>query len=558
MRAFLLQCARPANAVYDIYVVTSPPRRKQGGGGSNEADDQEMADLLADLEDDLRIDETGSTPTAAASSSSSSAPAGATAGAAAAPPLTRSGTAALHETRVAELSVQALVDSARSSVKKDIRDRLAGARQATTACTVALTQGSSQSGSQHVEDEKKLNDEARQLLQTTRYVMTFDGEHFHLQAMLRIGTESDKDKERYKSLEKFKLPAMCSAFTQPNDKMAGFRVVKAMQRQTNGQTQLFHVVDERSLYFTNCESIVAGIADAASRRTFLKFLQHLPRFLSTAYTVDNITKGWAMTGLWPRDNSKMLEYWPKYGELTRDQCEGILQAIEDLSPVFAAQGYIPDAQILEKIDPHLPEDCYVRERAKILQDYALNQWRATWLNAEGTIARINKRKADRDKEESDKAARKRGKAAVSTASGAAARGSTAARSGGATSSTSYTNTNQFRGPPTSAAAVRALLQVAQPDGAAPLADGGPGLLPASHQARARGPVGASRGSGGGEQEAAPVRSTSAAATVGPSNASSSGSKSSGPGLGGVASRAITSKYGLRAEESVRKRKLDED
>lgn len=456
-----LQCKRPPALNYDIYVITTPARskgsRQQPGDGEEDGDieGEDVEDLLEDLnletehgEDITRLfaeAEAAGAPGVAASTSSSgssSGPSAAPSGPASAPVAAdaASGPAAApapavaaaststststasttHEAQTAQLTVSALAKAARSFVEQNLRAHFTIERQAATA-------SQSQSSATSPEDEKEIEERIAEAMKTVRYIITFDGEQFQMEAIVKLGGDT-----RYIRLERFKLPAMCSAFTQPSDKMVGFKMVKAMQKKVNGEVTSIYVHNEKTAYVSSCEQIVACL-EASSRRTFLKFLLHLPRYLSSAYTTERVMDGWHKTGLYPYSASKMLSYWPKFKDITDANANGLMGAIDALAIIAGQQGYLPDETIRAHILAFLPPECLPNQREKPLEDYPLNRWRATWLNAPGTIARWRKRLADKAAEAAAKAVRatnKRKSSEASSSGGKGGKGEKNSRGGG--------------------------------------------------------------------------------------------------------------------------------
>jgi hypothetical protein len=217
-------------------------------------------------------------------------------------------------------------------------------------------------------EESAINgDEVEEELKKRRYVIAFDGEQFQIKAI----TEAINDL-LYGKIEWFKLAAMCSALSQPNDKMVSFRMLKFLTKGIyNKRTRVF-ISDQTSPYVTSCENLLKELPKA-SRQTFLLFLTYLPTFLSEAYTMSRISEGWHKSGLFPYNPAKILSYWPLYRDLTADTTQGIRNIIPNLVVRGRSIGFLTDDEVKQEISHLLPESCL--PVYKDLQTYPVNRWR---------------------------------------------------------------------------------------------------------------------------------------------------------------------------------------
>ena len=125
-----------------------------------------------------------------------------------------------------------------------------------------------------------------------KIIITMDGENFSIKAVDKFAKIG-----RNKMVEFLKFCAACSFLFQPNDKMAGFRIMKMKVRQKNGE-----IIDEnafKAAYMEPVRKYITVGMDKASQRTFDKFFAFLPQLVSTAYSIHNIRKGWRTAGLYP-------------------------------------------------------------------------------------------------------------------------------------------------------------------------------------------------------------------------------------------------------------------
>jgi hypothetical protein len=247
--------------------------------------------------------------------------------------------------------------------------------------------------------------EVDRMMSALRIVMAFDGEQFQIKAVLEAILT-----KREPMVEWLKLAAMCSAFSQPNDQMSGFRIIKQRVKELFGNKEHWDVTvskDPPSEYMKNCKEVLKDIPKA-SRRTFTLFFEHLPRLLNSAFTIDHVTAGWKRTGLCPFDPVRMLQYWPKWNDLSAEEGVGLTELVRELMARAREKGYLRDEEIVQKLRGILPESAFTVGHRDILS-YAVNRWRATWLNHSGTMAkRKEKEDADRAKKEAA-AAKKRGR-----------------------------------------------------------------------------------------------------------------------------------------------------
>ena len=209
-------------------------------------------------------------------------------------------------------------------------------------------------------------------------LFTYDGETWQVKVIDKLISERHPLATNIKF---FKFAAACSLTQQPNDKMPGFRILKKKYKMLEGvEINYDHWPD----YMTVCEEALSPV-DPASTRTFLKFLLHLPTYLSDAYTMSKVKSGWESAGLYPYNPQHILNYWPNAATLTGEQSDGILDAISKLTAT-AKPGFLSDHDVITVINPFLPTDITEEYLAKPAEDrVAFNRWRCVLANGEGTI-----------------------------------------------------------------------------------------------------------------------------------------------------------------------------
>ncbi len=108
------------------------------------------------------------------------------------------------------------------------------------------------------------------------------------------------------------------------------------------------------MVLTDFDAKLAGNhMDAASRRTYIKFLKQLPLIASGAYTVANIADGWEKTGVWPLNFNRMLNQNPAFNRLPAPSKLQIVDACITLADFVASQGRIPDKVMHNLLGPIL-------------------------------------------------------------------------------------------------------------------------------------------------------------------------------------------------------------
>ncbi|KAJ1392197.1 hypothetical protein B484DRAFT_408543 [Ochromonadaceae sp. CCMP2298] len=209
-------------------------------------------------------------------------------------------------------------------------------------------------------------------MKTLRAVVTCNGETFQMRAIDKVvnGAEAAK----LESLEFMKFPAACSFIFQPCDVQPGFRTLK---RKAAGADD-----DDASMYSVPAwmedgfvQKILAAL-DPSSRRTYAEFPSRLPTYLHAAFT-------------------------PSTGQ-------GVMDCIPSLA-LKAAKGYLSPQEILAEISPFLPVTMYTTADEVDLMSLSLNRWLATWVNKEGTVARIEQNKQRRREAAQEAVERVRGR-----------------------------------------------------------------------------------------------------------------------------------------------------
>jgi hypothetical protein len=152
-----------------------------------------------------------------------------------------------------------------------------------------------------------------------------------------------------------------------------------------------------------------GGLDAASLRTYVKFLIYLPALLSKCFTIANCRKGWE--GLVPYDASILLSKWPGRAALTADQDAKLLAAVRRLTAHAFLTGAPEEATMTkETADVGLPPR--VADKKQQAQ-MPVNHWRATWISSPGVLAHrvtIDNAKQAQAADKESKAADKQAKA----------------------------------------------------------------------------------------------------------------------------------------------------
>lgn len=223
-------------------------------------------------------------------------------------------------------------------------------------------------------------------------ILTLDGEHFHLAAV------EDYSKKHANSLiEFFKWAAGCSFFQQPNDQAASYMILRQRVKTNKGNpysvSLKYRLVDNDSIppYLAFLTDRFKGL-EASSKRTFLKFFQYLPSYLSTSMQKRHLETGWQSPGVYPYDIHEMLKFWPgfasyEHGSPKPDQLVNAIKTI--LIPHASLHGFVDDRVMYEAINDFLPSgidiDTDLWDRCR--ETLVLNRWRATWINNAGTIAK---------------------------------------------------------------------------------------------------------------------------------------------------------------------------
>jgi len=117
-----------------------------------------------------------------------------------------------------------------------------------------------------------------------RTVLSFDGDIPQVKVANMEGKMKDKVDKLRASL--VKLPASSSLGTQPNDMMTSHMTIHSL---ASNLTEEMGTAPYTALLEETLEKY--GMA-AASRKTFVHFLSHLPGILSTAYKLPTVQEGW--------------------------------------------------------------------------------------------------------------------------------------------------------------------------------------------------------------------------------------------------------------------------
>lgn len=161
-----------------------------------------------------------------------------------------------------------------------------------------------------------------------RAVFTLDGESLHLSSTQDYILSRLNNSGPF-HVEFLKFCAACSLAEQANDKTQCYKLMKQFNRKmtyNKAPTQpqwLKHVLDKWKRH---------NLFSAADLKTFKTFLCNWPSIRSKAFTIQNIQSGWRLSGLYPFDPIRMLEFWPFWRELAdQEKGEEILQAIDLLA-----------------------------------------------------------------------------------------------------------------------------------------------------------------------------------------------------------------------------------
>ena len=212
-----------------------------------------------------------------------------------------------------------------------------------------------------------------------------------------------------------KLPSRFSFMSQPNDKMASFRIMKKELKKWSWK----NCTDPEPGYFTYLSlRLQARFPNAARRGLYLHFFKHLGRLLSKAYTQCIVCSGWKGCGYYPPCPLKMLANFRWWKDLDIDLREAVATGLPKLRLNFNnIQGYFLESQFLDAGFPALDW------RAHPLLSGAVGTGSRSWqvgnveqqpefqgrfmhLNSEGVLANYDRRNAERaDKEAAVEAAR---------------------------------------------------------------------------------------------------------------------------------------------------------
>ncbi|KAJ1426585.1 hypothetical protein B484DRAFT_397545 [Ochromonadaceae sp. CCMP2298] len=221
-------------------------------------------------------------------------------------------------------------------------------------------------------------------MQKHRVVISFDGEQFQIRAMGKMRTSSWN--EEVEGMEFMKFAASCSFIFQPCDVQSCFRTLKCKTRKATGQSsERYSIPDYMEDQFL---LKVLGALDAASRRTYRDFLVQFPSLMAESFCPTSVKEGWRSPGLVPYSPERMMARWPGWSKVSTLNARAALECIPDLS-VKGRKGFLTPHEILEVVGPYLGElKTFAIPTDKELEDLQVNRWLTVWLNAEGTIERI--------------------------------------------------------------------------------------------------------------------------------------------------------------------------
>jgi hypothetical protein len=138
-----------------------------------------------------------------------------------------------------------------------------------------------------------------------------------------------------------KLPSRFSFLSQPNDKMASFRVIKKETRKWSWK----NCTDPAPGYFAYLShKLQARFPNAARRGLYLHFFKHVSRLLSKAYTHQIVCSGWRDCGYYPPSPLKMLASFRWWRDVDRDLREIVCIGLPKLRQHFKVQGYFLEEQ----------------------------------------------------------------------------------------------------------------------------------------------------------------------------------------------------------------------
>lgn len=212
-----------------------------------------------------------------------------------------------------------------------------------------------------------------------RIILTFDGEHEHLQAMLDLLVDNIPQEWIDQNIELLKYAAATSKYQQPSDTGTCYMVTRALQRAGS------HLPP--ALWADKVSELLHEKLEAASARTFSDLLGRLPDILSRAFTSPNIKDGWQTAGVYPVDIEKIMFRCTTWKAFSNEQGQAILSAITKLIPKAKLTGEISDAQLQEAVGDAVDFEEWMLTHWEHystpktpLEDLVLNRRRAVWVN----------------------------------------------------------------------------------------------------------------------------------------------------------------------------------
>lgn len=181
------------------------------------------------------------------------------------------------------------------------------------------------------------NAELEAEIKRLRILLTVDGEHAHLTALMDFFLQLPHDLH----IDVIKFAASCSKTQQPCDVSSCFRVFKQLL------SALLHSPSAVTpFYMHHLETVVLRDIDAASRRAFLNFFSHIPDLMSRAFTVHNVTQGFAISGMYPYNPTNILRQCTTFDKLSGAEAKAAFAAINPLSTTVDENGQLTEPSLV--------------------------------------------------------------------------------------------------------------------------------------------------------------------------------------------------------------------
>jgi len=291
-----------------------------------------------------------------------------------------------------------------------------------------------------------------------RIILTLDGEEAHLDSI--FNNLIDNAVARAESIEVLKFAASASKIQQPCDVSPSYRALKQIVKKASSQvvagSHSQHLAAMAPVWVKDLPDLLKDIK-AASRRTFVQFIAHLPAYLSKSFNVMNVRKGWSVSGLFPYNKHQIFSQCTGWkSKIDSHMARMILNAMDSMIAYVQEHGELHNEFIVGVIDDKIvlqqclaPDDSQLvhgdvteydfeeeeeqqeeegedndaaggNKQKKSLRDQVINRRRCVWLNHEAITAERKQRAEEKIAAEVAKQAKAAEKAAAAAAKAAKA------------------------------------------------------------------------------------------------------------------------------------------